>query len=370
MMEQQLAKRFYSLAFIVLVVLVLVVGKSLILPLVLCALLALLLNPAVTFLERFFLPRFVSAILMLALLALPVTWLSMELSEPIQKWARVVPEYSKLFNEQLEELNTSLSEQMEQSSKAETVKQKSTRWLNWFASAPTPKNTTSKVLDTEKVTESIKQSTFDIVLGFLSAAPYVLAQVLGGAVLIIFILSFSPVLFHTYVNSLCESDKQKTIVLQKSIEKQLSGYVSKITMINFCLGLSSGLGFYIAGLDDYLLWGATVGFLNFIPYIGMLIGILLVGLASTIQFDFSIVTLLPLTIYISLNLLESQWITPLVLSNQMQINPLVLLIWVAIWFWIWGIVGLLIALPLLACVKITLYQTGGEHRWLKIISAK
>lgn len=369
-MESQLANRFYSLAFVLLVVLVLVVGKSLILPLVLCALLALLLNPSVTFLERFFLPRFVSAIIMLTLIILPVTWLSVELSEPMQKWARVIPEYSKLLSEQLDELNTTLTQQMESGTAATQDKTKQSRWFDWFKEDAKPQSTKNKVLDTDKVTESIKQSTLNVVLSFLSAAPYVLAQLLGGAVLVIFILSFSPILFHTYVNGLCELEKNRFISIQKSIEKQLSGYVSKITLINCCLGLSSGLGFYIAGLEDYLLWGAVVGFLNFIPYIGMLIGVLLVGLASVIQFDFSLVAALPLVIYITLNLLESQWITPLLLSNQMQVNPLMLLIWVAIWFWIWGVVGLLIALPLLACFKIIMHHTLGQTHWLRVMSAK
>ncbi|MGQ8364009.1 AI-2E family transporter [Glaciecola sp. 1036] len=367
MANTKYAQWYHISALFVFFVFVLYTAKPLLLPIFICVLMALLLNPAVSFLERFFFPRFVSTIILITCLFIPLTWLSVELSEPVHRWAKVLPEYSKILDEQIESINQTLNEQLD--GQEPVIEKKESSWFGWFDDEE-EKVKDDNVLDAKSVTDSIKETTLNAFIDGVSAAPVVLAQIAAGAVLLVFILSFSPSLFFAYTQRLDVAQRRKALVLKGRIQKELSTYVVLVTLINFILGASAALCFYLFGLKDPLLWGSVVGLLNFIPYIGMMIGVCLIGLASVVQFELTLVAWVPLIIYLLLNLFESQFFTPMLMSHRMSLNPLILLLWLAFWGWLWGIVGLLIALPLLVCLKIGLSFTEFGKHWLPVIEAK
>jgi predicted PurR-regulated permease PerM len=75
-------------------------------------------------------------------------------------------------------------------------------------------------------------------------------------------------------------------------------------------------------------------------------------------------------VYLGINGIEAQFITPMVLGNRMRLNPLVLMIWLIIWGWLWGVVGVLLAVPLLVCIKLAASQLNVSGHWVQIIEAR
>lgn len=129
------------------------------------------------------------------------------------------------------------------------------------------------------------------------------------------------------------------------VESLVSRYLLSITFINIGLGLAVGLAMWVAGVPSPWLWGALAGLLNFVVYIGpavMAAILFIVGLGS---FETLTGSMMPLVIYMSLNLIEAQFVTPLVVGRTLTLNPFLVVLALAFWIWIWGPVGGFIAIP-------------------------
>lgn len=340
-------------------------AQSLIIPMVLTILIALLLSPLVTLLKRVHIPRSVSSIVLLAMLAAPFTLIGLELVEPAQKWAKLIPKLSVHLTQQVNSISDAFEQQQKDELK-KAIPEKSFSFFDWFSREevkPEPKESTSDV-----VTEHIKQGGMALILEALSAAPIFLAQILVSAILILFLLIFGPSLFTAFVKELPTEDKRlKAIRLVSMTQAQLSRYITTVSVINLGLGLSTALVLYFIGLEDALLWGVMVGILNFIPYVGSVIGVLILTLAGVVQYGVHLTVLVPVGAYLVLNMLESQFITPTVLGRNMLINPLVVMLWLLICGWLWGLSGILLSVPLLVCIKLVLSELGVWKNWLRVI---
>jgi len=100
------------------------------------------------------------------------------------------------------------------------------------------------------------------------------------------------------------------------------------------------------------LWGVMAGLLHFIPFLGAIVGITIVTLVALVTIDPMTTILLVPTVYFSLNLLEEYVVLPFVLGRRLMLNPVVILLWLIFWGWLWGIPGALMAVPSLAILKI------------------
>lgn len=98
--------------------------------------------------------------------------------------------------------------------------------------------------------------------------------------------------------------------------------------------------------------GAIAAILNYIPYIGAMTGIVIIGLASALTFDIPRDILLPPLTYLFLSALEGYLITPLLIGKRLTLNPVVILMGLVFWGWLWGIIGAVLAVPLLVSLKI------------------
>ena len=116
-------------------------------------------------------------------------------------------------------------------------------------------------------------------------------------------------------------------------------------------------------LQQALLWGTVAAFLNFAPYVGPMIcfGVmLLVGFTS---FKGVFQALLPPAIYLGLHVLEGEIVTPIILGRRMAISPLILILALMALGWLWGLAGLLLAVPMMVCVKIVLSKVDSLSVW-------
>jgi predicted PurR-regulated permease PerM len=205
----------------------------------------------------------------------------------------------------------------------------------------------------------------------IRAAPGVLALI--GAVILLsyFFVVYGVALQGQIIASLPDRQKKKlTAHILQTIETELSNYVLTISVINTVLAALLTLALWWLGLDlgDALLWGAIGGILNFAPYVGPVIGVVLLSLVGVVAFDQPGQIVLPPLIYLGLQLLESEVVTPIILGRRWAISPLIVLLWLLFCGWIWGIAGVLLAVPMLVSFKIVADRVEGLRGWSKVIA--
>lgn len=142
-------------------------------------------------------------------------------------------------------------------------------------------------------------------------------------------------------------EKQLAAEMLGRIERGISNYLRTVTLINTLLGISVGLAMYVLGMPSPALWGAMVGLLNFVPYLGALASLLILLVAAALTFESLARVFLVGAVYLALTSVEGTLITPLLLGRRMAINPVAVFIGLIFWGWAWGIAGALIAVPLL-----------------------
>ena len=325
-------------------------ARDLLVPVMLAMLLALLANPLVTRLNRIWIPRWLGAlVVVLGGLALAVSLASL-LVGPASDWIKQAPTELRQLAPKLK----SLTKQVEQANKAAAS-------IVSAAGAAAPASTVAA--DAEKPRPPNLWTV-------ISGAPRMLATVLAVVLLAYFFLVYGEGLQRHAIARLPGAEqKLLTIDILRTIEADLSRYVLTISFINIILGLVLTGGLYWLGLDisDALLWGMVAALLNFVPYVGPLTGVILLALVGVVAFDKPAQMLVPPALYLALHVLESQLVTPIILGRRMAISPLVLLLWLMLWGFLWGIAGLLLAVPMLASMKIVAERVEGWQGWAKVI---
>jgi predicted PurR-regulated permease PerM len=147
-------------------------------------------------------------------------------------------------------------------------------------------------------------------------------------------------------------DKKRAVSIVREIEAQISRYLLTITAINIGLGIAVGTTVHFLGLRNPIMWGVLVALLNFVPYLGALTGIICMTLGAVLSFDSLGYAMLFPASYLVLATLEGNFITPMVLGLSLTLNPVVILIALSFWGWMWGISGMILAVPILVTFKI------------------
>ena len=203
----------------------------------------------------------------------------------------------------------------------------------------------------------------------LTTTPRLAASVLAVVLLTFFFMVYGQDLQRNAIALLPGRQKKKlTVEIMQSIELELSRYVLTISVINVAVGLIfAGLLHWLkVPLPEALLWGTMAALLNFAPYVGPLIGIGMMLIMGFVAFD-DWKALVPAGIYLGLHTLEGQIVTPIVLGRSMRVSPLVLILALMVFGWLWGLVGLLLAVPLLVCVKLVLERIEGMDGWARLM---
>lgn len=352
-------------------------ARTLLVPIVVALLLALLLSPLVALLKRLYIPRSISAVLILCAIGGPFTLLTMELAEPAQKWAKRIPELSAHMTEKI----STFTEELEPAPAPVPVvvvpppapERKGFTFFGLFAKKEEPAPQPVAVVVEEKpevnvVTERIKQGGMEAVIAVLVATPTVIAQLLTCLIMILFLMIFGPKLFNVAIDIFPQiKDKKHAVELVIAIRKQLSRYIVTVTVINTGLGIVTAGVLSWMGVEDALLWGVLAGLLNFAPYAGTLITVVILSLAGLVQYGPVLAALWPALVYLGINLVESEFVTPMVLGRNMQLNPLVLMVWLVVWGWLWGVSGVLLAVPLLVCIKLVAGQLNVAPNWVRLV---
>ena len=323
-------------------------AQALILPILLAAFFALIGNPIIRGLRRLWLPRFAAALIVLIGGLAAAGLLANQLIEPAGEWVRQVPREMKQLAPKLREMTKPMQE--------------ANRAAQNIARAAGGESTAKPV-------QVVKTELNDPYKSLTSTPKYV-ASVLAVVLLTFFFMVYGESLQRNAIGLLPGLRERKvTVDILQSIEREISRYVLTISLINTALGLALAGSLFWLGvpLPEALLWGTMAAVLNFAPYVGPLIGMVTMLLMGFVAFDEAWRALLPAGLYLLLHTIEGQIVTPIVLGRRMRLSPLVLILALMCFGWLWGIVGLLLAVPMLVCVKLVLARIEGLEKWSKLL---
>jgi predicted PurR-regulated permease PerM len=207
---------------------------------------------------------------------------------------------------------------------------------------------------------TVRVETPNSLLGMITAsAPHAAIQLFFALLVIYFFLSgWTGMRKRTIVSrGSFEGALTTARVIQQTVDAT-STYIGTITVINVTLGAITAAILWALGMDSPIMWGGIVAVLNYIPYLGPIAAALLLALGGLMTFVDPWAALLPPMIFISLHVIEANAITPLIVGHRLTINPLLILVSLSFWAWVWGTTGALLAVPLLIIFK-TVFAAAG-----------
>ena len=221
-------------------------------------------------------------------------------------------------------------------------------------------NLQSVTKQVDKITEGSSAPTQAVAV----AAPGVSSLLLSGTrtmlvglvttlILLFFLLASGDLFLRRVVEILPTlSNKKQAVEISREIESNISSYLATISAMNLCVGILTGIACYLCGLSDPILWGTVAFLLNFVPILGPLCGVVLLLLAGLLTFDLIWQAVLLAGIYLLIHIAEGEVVTPMLLARRFILNPVLVIVSLFFWYWMWGIAGALLAVPMLATVKI------------------
>jgi predicted PurR-regulated permease PerM len=323
---------------------------SVVVPVVLAWVVAMVLLPVVDGLERRGLSRALTSIVLVILLIASILVILGVLTVPLTYWLRRGSELGALLKERLETLGNPLA---------------------FFDEIG---NALSQVTGGDEGASAVNLSSSNIVTVILSVLTPLVSETLIFLVSLVFNL-----IYHREIQSGMllpfqnDSARQIAKEILKDIQVNTSIYFGTLTVVNICLGIAATVLTWLVGLPHPFLWGMLAAVLNFIPYVGAAIVIATLFVVGLIVFSaLGHAVIAPLA-YLGITALEGQLITPTLIGHRLTINPFLVFLSIACWSWMWGPVGAFLGVPILLCAMVAvrrLSSTGGENAALLTTAAQ
>jgi len=303
--------------------------RSVLLPIVLALLLSYLLRPIARGLVQLKIPLPVSAaFILIGLLAVVGCGIS-ALATPAVGWIQKAPQGLTDLQHKLLPVKRSVAQVSQATSEIE------------------------KLASTNAEAKAVEVMRHPIIEMFLMRTPDLIASAVLLFILLYFLLVYDQVFIAKLVKLLPTlSDKKMAVAIAHDIESQISRYLFTITAINSSLGAAVGTAVGLLGLHSPVMWGVMVAVLNFVPYLGALTGIICMTIGAVLSFNSLGYALIFPSVYLAFGTLEGSFITPWVMGRSLSLNPVIILLSLMFWGWLWGIVGVILAVPILAAFKI------------------
>ena len=212
------------------------------------------------------------------------------------------------------------------------------------------------VADAAQATAPPPRSLIELVA---MSAPSVLLHIFFGALIVYFFLSSWTRLRRQTITSRASFDGAlATARVIQNVVDDTSSYLGTITVINLALGLVISVALWVMGMPYPLMWGGIVAMLNYVPYFGPIAAAALLALGGLMVFSDLWVALVPAFMMIAAHLLEANVITPLIVGHRLTISPIMILISLSFWGWVWGAPGALLAVPILIILQTVIGAAG------------
>jgi predicted PurR-regulated permease PerM len=304
--------------------------RAVLLPVVLAWLLSYLLRPIVRALSRIKIPPLIGAALILVTLLSAITLGVSALTAPAADWLAKAPSGFKQLEYKLLPMRRSMAEVAKAGGEIEKL--------------ATPDSSTKMAVEVKRhpITETLYMRTPEFVTNLVLLV-----------ILLFFLLAYDGVFIAKLIKLLPTlTDRKRAVSIAHDIESQVSRYLFTVTLINCCLGIAVGTTVGLLGLPNPVMWGVMVAILNFVPYLGALTGIICMTIGAILSFDSLGYALIFPAVYLGFGALEGNLITPWVMGRSLTLNPVLILLSLVFWGWMWGIAGVILAVPILAAFKI------------------
>lgn len=301
---------------------------EIVVPVFIAFLLKMVLQPAAELLVGLRLPRFLAALLIVGVLLAGVTGLAAFLSGPAAGWIAGAPQNLAKVQQHLDGIS-SFARNVQKASK-----------------------------DVEKLGDDAAEPAVAVkgppLSTFLFSGTRAL---LTGLITVVVLLYFLLVSGNSFLRRIVEilptlHDKKQAVEIINEIQRTIAVYLGTVTMMNAAVGVLTGVTAWLCGLADPVLWGSAAFLLNYIPIIGPLATALLLAIIGLTTFNEVGPALLPAGIFLLIHFAEGEAITPALLARQFTLNPVVVILALVFWYWMWGVAGALLAVPMIATFKI------------------
>jgi predicted PurR-regulated permease PerM len=311
-------------------------AREFLVPIVFAILLNFLLSPVVRWLKRLRIPSPLgAAIIIIAILGVLGSG-AFGLSGSVREWAANAPETMKTADAKLAKI---IKPFRNASKTAEQVAAAASAAAGAGANAKKP-------------AEVIVQGP-SIASRVFGTTQRSVASVLEVLILLYFLLAAGDLFLQKLIRVLPNlGDKRKAVQIARATEASISTYLLTTAAVNITEGAVVAGVMYLWGMPNPALWGALVVLLEFIPYLGALAMVVILGVSALTTFDNVGHALLVPASFLLVNLIQGNVVSPLLLGHRLSLNPVALFIGLAFWFWIWGVAGAFIAVPLMATFKI------------------
>jgi predicted PurR-regulated permease PerM len=301
-------------------------------PLVLACMFNLVLTPVVLALARIRIPEPVGAGLVVLFVLLVVGVGVLTLAQPAADWLRRLPYVIDQLADRLDFVRVP----------AKQLKEAEEALTNLGAPAP---DTATQVVVMPRTT-SLRELLFNETSRFALGAGTTL-------VLLYFMLAMGDTFLRRLVAALPDFRTKKQVVeIAHQLQSDMSHYLLTVSAINVVFGAIVGMAMFAAGVPNALLWGVMAGILNYVPFLGHTVSAIIIAVVALLSFPDVGTALIPPGLFIVIAALEGNVITPMILARRLTLNPVAVVAALLIWGWMWGIIGLLLAVPLLVVAKI------------------
>jgi predicted PurR-regulated permease PerM len=321
-------------------------AAAVIVPIIIATLVALMLAPAVRRLEQWHVPRLLGTALVLGATIAVLTSVVVSLSTPARDWLERMPRALTRIEHSLQDLRTPLRAATKASEQIQKITSDGSRApLKVVESGPGPM---ARMLN----------ATPAAIISFVATLFLTFLLLLHGDDLLRKFVTFAPHL----------RAKRDLVTATRQAQSELSHYVITITLINAALGAASAAALWFMDVPDPLLWGGVVALLNYAPYIGPALTAIALTVVGFYQTPQPLVALAAPGAFLVLHLIEGQWVTPHLVGRRLKLDPVVVFVALLIFGWLWGVAGMLLAVPLLTCAKIIAERTPRAGAWAKLLS--
>jgi predicted PurR-regulated permease PerM len=318
---------------------------SVVVPLLLAWVVAMVLLPVVDSLERRGLSRALTSTVLVVLLIASMMVIIAALTVPLTYWVGRTSELGALLKERLHTLGNPLTFFDE---------------ISTALSQATGKE--------DQSASAVNLSSSSIVTVILSVLTPLVSQSLIFVVALVFHLIYQRDI-QSGMLLVFQNDSARQIAkdILRDIRVNTSIYFGTLTVVNICLGIAATVMTWLVGLPQPFLWGMLATVMNFIPYLGAAIVIATLFVVGLLAFSTLTHAVIAPLAYLGITILEGQAITPTLIGHRLTINPFLVFLAVAIWTWMWGPVGAFLGVPILLCGMVALRRlssTGSENAGL------
>jgi len=270
------------------------------------------------------------------------------LATPAAEWIEQAPEVARTVGERLNPIKQSVQKVQQASSEVE------------------------QAANVNGEAERVVRVRAPNLLERVAEAARIAASRMGVVLILLFFLLATGDLFKLKVVRVLSTleSKKRAIVILDQIEDQVSTFLLSTVLMNVVMGTVIALALWALGMPNPALWGVMAGVIALIPFVGSLIGMGIITVVALLSFDNLLRALAAPAIYFLITTAVAQIVSPVFLGRNLTLNPVVIILSVVIWGWLWGIPGAMLAVPLLVIVKALCDNVEGWSGIAEFLSAR